>query len=118
MVATHTIHTIMYVDQLTLLTSCIHCLRLLSKHESEAKQLVASAAVDCSVEGDWRGQPVASWIGLATSISPKCQSACGHNDKTKQNFELTGFPNASSRTSMGANDEEAPVTLLHFGLPY
>ena len=41
-----------------------------------------------------------------------------HSNKTKQNFGLTGFPNASSRASTGTNDEEAPVTLLHFGFPY
>ena len=41
-----------------------------------------------------------------------------HSNKTKQNFGLTSFPNASSRASTGTNDEEAPVTLLHFGLPY
>ena len=49
-------------------------------------------------------------------VSLKYQSARGN--KTKQNFGLTGFPNASSRVSTGTSDEEAPVTLLHFGLPY
>ena len=52
------------------------------------------------------------------TVSAKCQSARGHSNKTKQNFSLTGFLNASSRASTGTNDDEAPVTLFHFGLPY
>ena len=44
------------------------------------------------------------------SVSPKCQSARGHSNKTKQNFSLNGFLNASSRASTGTNDEEASVT--------
>ena len=41
--------------------------------------------------------------------------------KTKQDFGLTGFPEASSRVSAGTagtNDGEAPAIHLHFGLPY
>ena len=35
------------------------------------------------------------------SVSPKCQSAQGHSNKTKQDFRLTGFPKVSSRVSDG-----------------
>ena len=46
-----------------------------------------------------------------STVSPNCQSARGHSNKTKQNFSMTGFPNASSRASTGTNDEEARYTL-------
>ena len=58
------------------------------------------------------------------TVSPKCQSARGHSNKTKQDLGSTSFPKASSRVSEcvwgggGANNGEAPVTLLHFSLPY
>ena len=29
---------------------------------------------------------------VSYSVSPKCQSARGHSNKTKQDFGLTGFP--------------------------
>ena len=61
---------------------------------------------------------IAAAFTQCISVSPKCQSTRGHSNKTKQNFGLTGFPNASSRASTGTNDEEAPATLPHFGLPY
>ena len=54
------------------------------------------------------GNPVSeAWRKLngetqATSVSPKCQSARRHCNKT--NLGLTGFPNASSRVGMETNE--------------
>ena len=52
------------------------------------------------------------------TVSPKCQSARRHtcSNKTKQNFGLTGSPNASSKVSAGTNNGEAPATLPPFRL--
>ena len=61
-------------------------------------------------------------ISLHTcTVSPKCLSARGHTNGTKQCFGLTSFPRTSSRVlgvSAGTNDGEAPATLLQFGLPH
>ena len=78
--------------------------------------LLALALPSCSLLAIWSLsvslKPALLLPLRPTPFSPKCQSARGHSNKTKQGFRSTGFqrcPKASSTVSVGTNNGEAPA---------
>ena len=85
---------------------------MLGEFEGEGKALVMCASRPQSPGGGdafLREAEVGSLFDSSRSVSPKCQSAGGHSNKSEQDLGLTGFPKAPFCFDVASTFGEAAI---------